>query len=124
MNARKRLALLLATAALGSGVALTPAAATAADSGSVSVRGVYGCNHTNAEPVIRKGARGKAVKQAQCLLKYWNVNIGPHGVDGDFGPDTDRAVREFQSRIKNTCRMPVDGIVGPKTWHALKNPGC
>ena len=36
-------------------------------------------------------------------------------VDGDFGPDTNSAVRTFQS----VNRLVVDGLAGPYTWRAL-----
>ncbi|MFE5768324.1 peptidoglycan-binding protein [Streptomyces sp. NPDC056485] len=123
MLVSKRLALLVASTALCTGVALAPPAVAATNSGS-SVTGSRGCNHTDSQPILSRGSKGAAVRQAQCLLKTWNVNIGPSGVDGDFGPDTDRAVREFQRRVKDMCHMPVDGIVGAKTWSALKNPVC
>lgn len=54
------------------------------------------------------GAEGEAVRAVQTLLAGL-------AVDGDFGPLTDAAVREFQQLFA----PPVDGIVGPSTWHAL-----
>ena len=38
-------------------------------------------------------------------------------LDGDFGPETERAVRTFQSENG----LVVDGIVGRNTWQALLN---
>ncbi|WP_030373147.1 peptidoglycan-binding domain-containing protein [Streptomyces rimosus] len=133
MNLRKRIALAAATTALGTGLAVVPAAGATASAapaakpavtGDAQLAGPYGCNYTNSQPTLSLGSRGKAVKEAQCLLKHWNVDIGRHGVDGKFGTDTRKAVREFQRRIHSTCHMPVDGIVGKKTWHALKHTGC
>lgn len=120
MITRKRTGLLFATAALGS-VAIVPTAAVASDAGSVGTRGEYGCNYTSATPEISLGSKGKAVKQAQCLLKHWRFSVGPSGVDGDFGKDTRKAVIKFQQKY---CNLEDDGIVGKNTWRALKNPGC
>jgi peptidoglycan hydrolase-like protein with peptidoglycan-binding domain len=36
-------------------------------------------------------------------------------VDGEFGPNTQYAVKSWQKRAK----IDVDGIVGPQTWHSL-----
>lgn len=58
--------------------------------------------------VLRSGDKGAAVKRLQYALGI--------DVDGKFGPATDKAVREFQQRHG----LPVDGIVGQRTWAALE----
>lgn len=47
--------------------------------------------------------------------------MNPGVPDGDFGPNTERALLEFQSRARDDQGAPldVDGICGPKTWTAL-----
>lgn len=56
---------------------------------------------------IKLGSKGESVKLLQKILNL--------KVDGDFGPKTDKAVREFQ--LKNN--LTVDGIVGNNTWKVL-----
>ncbi len=63
-------------------------------------------------PEIRKGARQHPVRTLQHLLRAREKQVK---VDGDFGPATEAAVRDFQKQK----RLSVDGIVGPKTWRAL-----
>lgn len=58
-------------------------------------------------PVLRRGSKGADVRHLQSILLVI--------VDGDFGPNTERAVRDFQAKNK----LAVDGIVGPRTWEAL-----
>jgi len=60
-------------------------------------------------PVIRKGSRGAFVKELQTKLNTLLV------IDGIFGKNTDKAVRDFQQ--KNG--LVVDGIVGKNTWAKL-----
>lgn len=50
------------------------------------------------------------------LQERLNVHGVVCDVDGVFGPATDTAVREFQE-LKG---LTVDGLVGPKTWEALR----
>ncbi len=64
-------------------------------------------------PVVRRGSTGKYVKIVQEVLYingYYNFNI-----DGEFGPITEVAVRNFQMN----SNLTADGVVGYRTWHAL-----
>ncbi|WP_025157268.1 peptidoglycan-binding protein [Leifsonia aquatica] len=67
-------------------------------------------------PQIKKGSKGQDVKDLQTRLKtVYPLYAGNLVLDGDFGSNTDAAVREFQRR----AGLYVDGIVGDKTWKAL-----
>jgi peptidoglycan hydrolase-like protein with peptidoglycan-binding domain len=62
---------------------------------------------------VQQGTHGQAVRGVQALLsEKYSYGIA---VDGDFGPATNNAVRDFQD--KNG--LAVDGIVGPQTWRML-----
>ena len=50
-----------------------------------------------------------------ALTAEFNDALTPVSVDGIFGKDTARAVREYQ----RWAGLDVDGIVGPKTWNSL-----
>lgn len=65
---------------------------------------------------LRHNPRGAHVEEIQRLLNRHGAGIG---VDGIFGPQTDAAVRSFQSRKGLT----VDGVVGPNTRAALNGSG-
>ena len=66
------------------------------------------------EPLIALGDRGDAVADLQQRLTILGYSPGP--ADGVFGTRTDHAVREFQ----DDNGLSDDGIVGAKTWAALK----
>lgn len=68
-------------------------------------------------PYLSKGDTGDAVRVAQTLLQARNIYCGSYGADGDFGPGTEKGVRDFQRREGLT----PDGIVGPETGAALFN---
>ena len=68
-------------------------------------------------PTIRKGNVGTAVKVLQLSLIAYEYNIGKYGADGEFGFDTESAVKRFQKNSK----IAVDGIVGKDTWSKLMN---
>jgi peptidoglycan hydrolase-like protein with peptidoglycan-binding domain len=64
----------------------------------------------HSQPVLRKGSRGLPVRRLQHRLSTHGFDT--KGVDGRFGPNTETAVKHFQS----TRGLVVDGIVGPATW--------
>jgi peptidoglycan hydrolase-like protein with peptidoglycan-binding domain len=53
----------------------------------------------------------------QCMLTKRGYSVGGSGVDGEFGKDTQSAVKQFQS----AKGLEVDGQVGPNTWAALRS---
>ena len=57
--------------------------------------------------VLRKGAKGEGVKMMQEALGV--------SADGDFGPGTERALKEWQA----ANGLVADGIAGPKTLEKL-----
>jgi peptidoglycan hydrolase-like protein with peptidoglycan-binding domain len=66
-------------------------------------------------PTIRQGSKGEAVAIAQALLKEAGIYKG--AVDSHFGPQTEMAVRLFQTNQN----LASDGVIGNKTWAALSN---
>lgn len=62
---------------------------------------------------IKNGSKGSDVTTLQTKLNA----KGNYGltVDGNFGPKTENAVKDFQQKNGLT----IDGIVGPKTWEKL-----
>jgi peptidoglycan DL-endopeptidase CwlO len=60
---------------------------------------------------LQRGSSGEAVSQLQAELGVT--------ADGDFGPQTERAVRAFQ----RSHGLPVTGLVGPLTRAALEEGG-
>lgn len=65
---------------------------------------------------LKKGSKGAQVKTLQCLLiMKFDISCGNSGADGDFGANTDKAVRAFQKKKA----LAVDGICGKATWTAL-----
>jgi putative chitinase len=65
-----------------------------------------------ARPVLQRGATGDAVRTLQTLLNRRGIACG---VDGDFGQDTEAAVKRFQQG----ANLAADGVVGAQTWAAL-----
>ena len=64
---------------------------------------------------LGKGDEGSDVKELQENLIALGYNCGPDGADGDFGNNTDIAVRRFQK----DHNLVQDGIVGNNTKAAI-----
>ena len=65
------------------------------------------------DSLLARGDRSQDVRNLQQMLRQNGINTGQ--VDGIFGPKTQRAVREFQSRQG----LKTDGLVGDQTSAAL-----
>lgn len=63
-------------------------------------------------PTVKRGSKGRTVNRLQGLL---TANGYKTSIDGIFGPQTEKALRSFQTKHAK----PVDGIAGPITWNAL-----
>lgn len=68
---------------------------------------------------VSRGDRGKEVVDIQTRLRALDFFLGREGADGHFGPNTERATREFQQRRL----LLADGIVGDNTWRELVEAG-
>lgn len=99
-------------------VALPGLTARRAAEADIFNAGVYrlhdGTNDASAQPtLLMSGSRGEAVTDLQKLLRdngyAWLM------ADGDFGPETVKAVRDFQIRRN----LVSDGVVGGTTLSAL-----
>jgi len=65
---------------------------------------------------VQQGNNGDAVRAIQSQIN--GRGDGTHiAIDGIFGPDTNDAVRAFQTLLG----LSVDGIVGQQTWNYLVN---
>ena len=67
------------------------------------------------KPTLRRGDKGPYVVDMQTKLNKLGYDLGPCGIDGDFGRATEKAVKAFQG----DHGLKVDGICGPATWSAL-----
>lgn len=78
----------------------------------LAVDGIFGTNTYNACINVRKGAEGNITYLIQAMLVCHSFDID---ADGIFGPATENAVKDFQSRNG----LSVDGIVGKNTFNKL-----
>ena len=70
-------------------------------------------------PVLKRGLKGEYVTLLQTKLIQKGYDLGKWGADGDFGSQTEKAVKEFQK----DHGLVSDGVVGTKTWEALNETG-
>lgn len=69
-------------------------------------------------PLLRRGHKGEPVRALHYLLNQHREAEGRPVLerDGDFGPATERALREFQREQG----LPESGVTDPETWAALR----
>ena len=70
-------------------------------------------------PTLRKGSKGEYVKAMQNLLLAAAQQLPRWGADGDFGAETEAALKAFQA----SAGLKADGVCGPLTWAALLETG-
>ena len=68
-----------------------------------------------ASPTLSRDARGRDVLMLQQQLQRIGYSISD--LDGEFGPETEQAVKDFQ-RDRD---LSVTGVVNNATWRALRN---
>ena len=66
-------------------------------------------------PLLASGSTGYEVKTLQRMLMSYGYSMSPYGADGEFGPLTEKRVKEFQKKRG----LAQDGEVGKDTWTAL-----
>ena len=82
---------------------------------------IWGSGSTQ-RPRLAHGSQGMAVRNLQKILTALSRRnderaMDPQGVDGDFGDNTEKAVKAFQA----FRGLPVTGVVDETTWEALEN---
>ena len=66
---------------------------------------------------LKKGMSSREVKSAQQLLILNDCSCGSWGDDGDFGSDTEKAVKEFKKKVMNISNPT--GEIDINTWKNL-----
>ena len=63
---------------------------------------------------LYNGSYGENVKKLQTALNKFGYGLD---VDGGYGPKTEAAVRDYQTKYN----LRIDGVVGNETWGSLAN---
>lgn len=74
-----------------------------------------GYTYTVKLPLLKRGSVGGYVRTAQLLLIAARIPCGPDGADGEYGKNTEDAVKKFQQ----LHGLEDDGEVGGMTWATL-----
>ncbi|MFD6070232.1 glycoside hydrolase domain-containing protein [Amycolatopsis lurida] len=85
-----------------------------AATGEIEARTWTALLSTGDTPTLRQGATGAAVNRLQRALTAASGKT--LAIDGAFGPNTEKAVRDYQG----SRGLGVDGVVGQATWGALQ----
>ncbi len=72
-------------------------------------------NPPTGRPILKRGSKGQPVMDIQRKFNSVYPAYSKLTVDGDFGPATEKVVKEFQRR----SGLAADGIVGPNTYAKL-----
>jgi len=67
--------------------------------------------------VIKRGQKGEKVKEMQELLMQLGYKLPKFGADGDFGAETEKAVKQFQ----RDWGLPETGVVDQITMDRMKS---
>ena len=81
---------------------------------------IWGSGSPRARSEVAKGSFGPTVRELQKILTSVakledNLELDPKGIDGDFGDNTEKAVKAFQ-KYRN---LPASGKVDAATWKEL-----
>lgn len=68
------------------------------------------------KPTLKRGSKGADVVELQNDLMQLDYALPKYGADGDFGKETENAVKKFQA----DHGLNADGICGPLTWDAIE----
>ena len=66
-------------------------------------------------PVLRQGSKSEAVRSLQLLLLGRGQALPRYGADGEFGSETEQALRSWQK----AAALTPDGICGVRSWAKL-----
>ena len=65
--------------------------------------------------LLKRGCKGEDVRMLQQLLMQLGYKLPKYGDDGDFGEETEKAVKDFQTAMG----IEVDGMYGEESHEAL-----